>query len=115
MKRLRAATAVAVIAVGLTAVPAASPAEAARAKQSKRCKAVETHDGGRSAYIRTDGRSLRCRKARRVAARADGSSYRAKGFDCEPAGEPGRYGLLYGCGRVTKSGRQGIGFFYRAP
>lgn len=108
------ATLAAVALAATASVPAAgSNADGPRATAATKCKPVRTQDGGRSAYVRTVGRGLRCRRARRVAARADGASYRALGFSCAPSGEPTSFGILYGCGALVDGRRLGIGFLYK--
>ena len=91
---------------------AAGPADGPSAHASKRCKSVNTHNGRRATFITVSG-ALGCRRARKVAARANGRRYMALGFDCKKSGKPSASGQLYGCGGTVNGKASGIGFFYK--
>jgi len=113
VKRFKIGSVIGMMALTALGSPAGvAQANAPQAHASKKCRSVTTKNGGRSTFINISG-TIGCRRARRVAARANGNIYTALEFKCKPSGKPSRFGLLYGCSGNVNGKPQGIGFYYK--
>jgi hypothetical protein len=115
MKTPLAATLLLALALAVPLTAGATAADGPSATAAKSCKSINTKNGGRAEVIRTNGKGLSCRTARRVAKQARGkATYKARGFDCKGTKlRSGEYRRLYGCGRYIDGKAQGIGFFWK--